>query len=240
MSVAHHTLTLLTSETGVEQGEQVNSVLTTLLSQLALLSSSGSQVKGVHAVSSLSLNSSGVSNPSLLAGLHVAHLCHVGVSQLQDVRHSLLNHIGLVELQVGATSEELQDTILVLLCTRHLHHDAALTTQLLDVRLSHAELIDTSTNHCLGVVNSSLNLIVQGSHNFLVSALGVHLVAQLLCSEDSVQVTTTTELLPTLYEVGDEVRLIVLTIGLGSVEGFAIALVSVVLVASQEVNNVRY
>ena len=110
-----------------------------------------------------------------------------------------------MELQVGATSEELQDTILVLLCTWHLHHDTALTAQLLDVWLGHTKLVDTGTNHCLGIVNSGVHLCIQGSYHLIVSALGVHLVTQLLCSKDSVQVTSTTELLPTLYEVSDEI-----------------------------------
>ena len=43
------------------------------------------------------------------------------------------------------------------------------TTQNLDVRLSHTELINTGTNHGLGVVDSSINLCLQGSDNLLVA-----------------------------------------------------------------------
>ena len=136
----------------------------------------------------------------LLGGLVVG----IGDHQVLDVTANLIGIVALPELQVGTTGQQLQHTVLVL-HTRHFDHDARLTFQALDVGLNDTELIDTVADDVLGIVDSRLHLSLQGADHILVGALGIHLVAHLLCSEDLCQATAIGILVPFLNEDIDEV-----------------------------------
>ena len=96
--------------------------------------------------------------------LGVVALCYLGrvalavaigqtAVELLEVRSDLLSVVGLPELQVGATLQQLTHT-LRLADTRHLDHDAALSTlHFLDVGLYDTELVDTCSDDIEGVVD---------------------------------------------------------------------------------------
>ena len=116
---------------------------------------------------SLFLGSNGISNLCILGlscsiglGLLLSVVSHAAI-ELHEVRDNLLCVVGLPELKVGATLQQLTHT-LGLADTWHFYHDAAfLALKFLDVWLNDTELVDTCTYDVERVVDSSLHLLTE-------------------------------------------------------------------------------
>ena len=89
---------------------------------------------------------------------------------LHQLRHQLSSLVGLPELQVSGTLEELTNT-LRLFHTRKLDQDTARLCQLLDVRLNNTKTVDTVTEHVERVLNSCIYFLTQHFLNVLVGSI---------------------------------------------------------------------
>ena len=170
-------------------------------------------------------------------GLHATLVSHTGVELCQE-GNDLFSIIGLPELQVSRTLQELTHA-LRLTDTRHFDHDAAvLTFELLDVGLHNAELIDTGADHVERVVDSRLHLSAQGLLDLLVVALRRNLALQLLCGEDLGEMTVGGVLVECLDEQRDEVVLAGFFLSLGFLH--RLHEISVFLVIGEHVNDIGH
>ena len=175
----------------------------------------GSSLSGLS-----SLGNGLLSNRGGGCGVSALYACSskLGV-QLDEEGHSLAGGIGLPELEVGRTLEELTHAV-GLLDTGELHHDATLLTlKGLDVGLHNAEAVDTCADDVEGVINGCLHLFAQHGLHLTVGALGVHLAAQLLRSEELGEVAVGRQCLVVLDEKRDEIALTGLSLCLGLFNG---------------------
>ena len=139
----------------------------------------------------------------------VATIGQTGIELIQ-IRHHLLGVVGLPELQVGTTLQELTHT-LGLLDTRHLNHDTTfLAFELLDVGLNDAELVDTRTHDVERVVDGSLHFLAEHFLHVGIRTGGAHLALELLCGEDLGQVASGSVLVESVDEEIDKLTLSVL------------------------------
>ena len=159
---------------------------------------------------------------------------------LYQERSDFLRVVGLPELQVGRTLQQLADA-LGLLHTRHFHHDAAfLAFQSLDVGLYHTEAVDTGAQNVVAIVNSTLQFGTQNVLNFLVCALGRNLVAKLLCGKQFGEGTLGSHLLEVFNEQGNKVTLAFGCFLSRLLHGIAEGLVGVFLVVSQSLDYIGH
>ena len=159
----------------LQEGEQ--RVL--LLGLLELALGSGLDVVGLLTVVELKLGSGLLLGGSGLLGLLLSgsgvflagcFLLTAGQTlvELLEVVNDFLGVLGLPELEVCATLEELTHT-LRLLDTGHLHHDASLCAlDALDVGLDNTELVDTCAYNVEGVVDGRAYLATEHLLHFAV------------------------------------------------------------------------
>ena len=158
--------------------------------------------------------------------------------QLDEIRRDLLVVVGLPELQVGATLQQLAHT-LRLADTRHFDHQSAfLSLELLDVGLHDAKLVDTVADHVVGVVDGGGHFCAQGALHLLIRTLRAHLALELLGGEDLGQAVARCVLVVSVDEERDEVALARLLLLLGLLERLHIGRVG--LVVSEHIDDVGY
>ena len=140
-------------------------------------------------------NLGGMHHFGVRQGLFLALYGHGVGSLLQLFHHRirLFEHreylriiIGKPELQRSSSLEELAHT-LRLLHTGKLHEDTPRRPDLLDIRLRHAETVDTAAQDVERVVDGTLGLLPQHADHLFVGAGGGDLLAQLLRVEDQRQ-----------------------------------------------------
>ena len=140
--------------------------------------------------------------------------------QANQRRHYLLTVVGLPELQVGTTLQQLTHA-LGLFDTRHFHHDTTVASfQLLDIGLHHAKLVNTVAHHIERVVNGALHLCTQCALYLCIGALCAHLALHLLGGKHLCQAMARCILLIILDKERNEVRLTGLFLFLCLLHGF--------------------
>ena len=127
----------------------------------------------------------------LLCRLHFFCLCFRSCSG--ELAVDLCQHgqqlgclIGLPELKVGGTLEQLAHT-LRLFDTRQLYQDTARLGQLLDVRLNYTETVDTRTEYVERVLDGAVNLLADDFLHFRVGGGQGNFVFELEGREDGCQ-----------------------------------------------------
>ena len=194
-----------------------------------------SHLCGISCDFSLSVLHSGIS----LGLLCIFHGCQFSVQSIQE-GDNLIGIVGLPELQVGTSLQELTYT-LGLLHARHLHHDTSfLSFESLDVGLYHTEAVNTGTKHVVGVVDGTFYLCAEYALHLLVVALGGHLVTQLLCGKDFCQRLPWCQGLVVLHKQGNEITLAVGSLFCCLLYGTAEVFVAHLLVVGQSHDDIRH
>ena len=177
----------------LQQGEQRVLLLCCLYSSCLCL---GSLLCCVASAAQLQLSLSrllclyGVSLSRCCVGFLSSATISEALVELYKVGLYLLVVVGLPELQVCRTLQQLTHT-LRLADTRHLDHQSSfLAFQLLDVGLYDTELVDTVAYNIVGVLDGCCHLLAEHTLHFLVGALCAYLALQLLSGEDSSQLTS--------------------------------------------------
>ena len=165
-----------------------------------------------------------------------------------DLRNSLdsclkfRDVISFPEFEVCATLKEVTHTF-GFLDTRHFHHDLThltLTTENLDVGLSHTETVDTRAYNFVRVCYSGFNFFDKHLLYFFVSRSIAYALFLELCSEDTPELIFTLDFLIRLYEEVYEVAFTLLRAFLSLAYSSEEVSVLSILFASEVLYHVGY
>ena len=167
--------------------------------------SRGSAVNGelVHEVGGIAIGFLGSNFLFLLDVLTVGNRGKVFVGGIEEA-DSFSIIIGLPELQLGSTLEELADTF-GLLHTGKLDKNTLGSAKLLDGRLSNAELIDTLADNLIGALIGVGSFRLNSFDNILVLVTHLDFVAEVAADEVRSQRDIAVEGGNLLVEEGDEI-----------------------------------